>query len=251
MGRLNYDALSKYKIGGTGGMKEWFRPKPKDDGEDNRFNIRLLLGPNDEFPFFDTSIHYFRTAEGFKSGACPRVTDDYCPACDMFFKLRLIPTVSENKELMKKLRNVSPTTRVYANIINDDADRVQIWSMPYTAATELRNILLTYLEDGIDLTDPIEGRNVVFTVGKRGAVTQYKSFSARPLPTAVEVEDWEAQCFDLKSKAHGTIFTTEEVTENMQGVLGSDFEAFTDILAGINRDSKVENATEELVGEAV
>jgi hypothetical protein len=228
MGRLNYDALSNYKIGGAGGggLKEWFRPKPTEDGGDNRFNIRLLLGPNDEFPFFDTSIHYFRTAEGFKSGACPRVNDDYCPACDMFFKLRLIPEISENKENMKKLRNVSPTTRVYANIINDDSDKVQIWSMPYTAATELRNILLTYLEDGIDLTDPKEGRNVVFVVGKKGAVTQYKSFSARPLPTEVTIEDWEAQCHDLKAKAHGTVFTTEEVTSNMRGVLGDSFELF-------------------------
>jgi len=251
---LNYKALKEYKIGGSSGGGDWFRPKPNEDGSSRRYTFRLLATPGYELPFFDTTIHYFRAEGSFTSGACPRVTGDFCIACDMFFKLRLLhPFKGDNNKNMKILRKINPTTRVYANVIPRGVDRVQVWSMPYTVANDLRNALLTYLEDEIDLTDPENGRDLVLPVGKQGAVTKYEGVTVRPKASEVGVEDWEAQCHDLKEKAHGRMFSTDEVEEHVGACLGDSAADFFNLYKSateVDKASKKEKDDGE-IGEEV
>lgn len=251
---LNYKALKEYKIGGSSGGSDWFRPKPNEDGSNRRYTFRLLATPGYDLPFFDTTIHYFRADGNFSSGACPRVSGDFCLACDMFFTLRLLDEFKgDNNKNMKVLRKISPTTRVYANVIPRGVDRVQVWSMPYTVANDLRNALLTYLEDEIDLTDPEKGRDLVLAVGKQGAVTKYGGITVRPKASEVGVEDWQAQCFDLKEKAHGKLFTTDEIEELVDGSLGDSAAEFLNAYRALKAAAKEAKASEDdgEIGEEV
>jgi hypothetical protein len=228
---INYAKLNKYEIGGGSGATEWFRPKPGGGpNNDGRFPLRLVLKPGEDMPFFDTKIHYFRSVDGFASGACPTVKGEACPACEMFFTLRLIPEFKDDNTMVQLLRKVAPTTRVYANIVERGVDRVQVWSMPYSVANDMRNNLLTYLEDGVDLTDPEVGRDMVISVTKQGAVQKYESVTVRPRATELDIDGWEAQCHDLEAKAHGRIFTVDDVLGQMESVLGSEAPTFFEAL---------------------
>ena len=224
---IDYAKLNKYKIGGAGEATEWFRPKPGGGpNNDGRFPLRLVLKPGDDLPFFDTKIHYFRSNEGFSSGACPTVSGEPCPACDMFFTLRLLSEFKDDQTSMQLLRKVAPTTRVYANVIERGVDRVQVWSMPYSVANDMRNNLLTYLEDGIDMTDETSGRDMVISVTKQGAVQKYESVTVRPRASAIDIPGWEAQCHDLEAKAHGRMLHTAEVVDHIASVLGDEATTF-------------------------
>lgn len=246
-------ALRDYKIGGSGGgANEWFRPKPGASGSEQRYTIRLLLKAGESIPFFDTVIHYFRSKDGFMSGACPRATGDFCLACDMFFTLRLeFENDKANKELLRK---VSPTTRVYANVIDRNVDRVQVWSMPFGVAGDLKNALETYLEDGVDLTDPTEGHDITFSVNKTGAVQQYSALTVRPKTSDVGVEDWEASCHDLEAKAHSRMFDDADIREQIEKVLGDDASSMLaryDLLAKNRKVNKAKDADKDAPGESV
>jgi hypothetical protein len=249
---LNYKALKEYEPGGGRGVSEWFRPKPGDGGADRSYTVRVLLQPDADFPFFDSQIHYFRWKDGFMSGACPRMSNEFCPACDMFFKLRLHPDYSDGKgkELLRKL---SPTTRVYTNIVVRGVDRVQVWSMPFTFSQDLKNQLLVYLEDGVDLTDEKKGHDLSFTVGKKGAVQQYGSITVRPRASALDVEDWQAQCHDLEAKAHSRMFTKDDVDDLIEKVLGDEAASMIQLYLQSKEEEKEEkkSSDDDDIGEAV
>jgi hypothetical protein len=256
---IDYAKLNKYEIGGGGTASEWFRPKPgQGPNNDGRFPIRFVLKPGEDLPLFDTKIHYFRSSDGFMSGACPSVKGEPCPACDMFFTLRLLPEFKDNPTFSTLLKKVSPTTRVYANVIERGVDRVQIWSMPFGVANDIRNNLLTYLEDGVDLTDPTTGRDMVIVVTKNGAVQQYDSVTVRPRASEIAVDGWEAQCHDLEAKAHSRIFTADEIVDQMAAVLGDEATVFFEALEATKpkveatepAEATTSDATEE-IGEAV
>lgn len=243
-------ALRDYQMGKKGGgANEWFRPKPGPNGADIRYSIRLLCPPDKPIPFFDTVIHYFRSSEGFMSGACPRATGDYCLACDMFFTLRLeFENDQKNKALLRK---ISPTTRVYANVIDRNLDRVQVWSMPFGVAGDIKNALETYLEDGVDLTHPTKGHDLTFTVGKQGAVQQYSSITVRPKPSDVGVEDWEAQCHDLEAKAHSRMFTNDDIKEQIEKVLADDAASMLEMYENLRKEKKEAKTDDDEIGEEV
>ena len=265
---LNAKALRDYKPGNTGGSgaAEWFRPKPNDDGSERRFNIRLILKPGDDLPFFDSVIHYFRSKDGFSSGACPRAFGEFCPACDMFFVLNRVFKDEKRKKESEILRNISPTSRIYTNVVVRGVDRVQVWGMPFGLATNLRGALMTYLEDDVDLTDPVTGHDIVFGCLKKGAVQQYSDVTVRPKKSPLDIEDWEAQVHDLEDKAHQRTFDADEVMVEVEKVLGDDYANFKEmyeLLADERKSTKkvnvpkpnavddAENEKQDGIGEAV
>lgn len=257
---VNAKALANYKVGGSGGgASDWFKPKPGASGEDNRYSIRMVLKPGDDLPFFDTVIHYFRAKDEFTSGACPRAFGEFCPACDMFFVLNKAFKDDKRKKEAQVLRNIAPTSRIYMNVVVRGVDRVQVWGMPFGVATNMRNALMTYLEDNVDLTDPENGHDLVFSCFKKGAVQQYSDVTVRPKASPLGVEDWEAQCHDLTEKAHQRTFDRADVEEQIEKVLGDDYASFKEmyeLLAGERKaksDAKVEakNPNGDLPGEEV
>lgn len=246
-------ALRDYKPGGSGGANEWFRPKPGPGGAEQRYSVRLLCAPGESLPFFDTVIHYFRSKEGFMSGACPRAVGDFCVACDMFFTLRLeFENDKKNKELLRK---IAPTTRIYANVIDRNVDRVQVWSMPFGVAGDLKNALETYLEDGVDLTEDETGHDLTFAVSKNGAVQSYSAITVRPKASPIEVEDWEAGCHDLVAKAHSRMFDDADVREQIEKVLGDDassmMERYELLAKNRKTDKAKDDADKDAPGESV
>ena len=252
---VNAKALANYKVGGSGGgASDWFKPKPGSSGEENRYSVRMVLKPGDDLPFFDTVIHYFRAKDEFMSGACPRAFGRFCPACDMFFVLNRAFKEGDKKAEAKILRNIAPTSRIYMNVIPRGVDRVQVWGMPFGMATNMRNALMTYLEDGVDLTHPEEGHDLVFSCFKKGAVQQYSDVTVRPKASPIGVEDWEAQCHDLAAMAHQRTLDEDDVREQMEKVLGDDFASFTELyelLAADRKEKKAEAKADDLPGEEV
>lgn len=248
---INYKALKDYEPGGGKGVSEWFKPKPGDDGKERQYSVRIVLPNGMDFPFFDSQIHYFRWKDGFTSGACPRMKGEYCPACDIFFTLRQHPEfgTDSGKQLLRKL---SPTTRIYANVVVRGTDRVQVWSMPYSFAQDLKNQILVYLEDGVDLTDPSKGHDLSFVVSKTGAVQKYGGITVRPRPSDLGVDDWQAQCHNLEAKAHTRMFNTEEVEEHIEKVLGDEAASMVELFKTLKEEQKPTADPEEgEIGEAV
>jgi hypothetical protein len=96
--------------------------------------------------------------------------------------------------------------------------------MTFKVYEDLKNNLLTYLESGIDLTDPYTGRDMVVPVSKKGAVQNYGAISVRPEDSPLDLEGWEAQIHDLKAKALQRTFTDEELDNHIEGVLGGHLE---------------------------
>lgn len=247
---LDYATLKDYEPGGGKGLSEWFRPKPGDGGDERAYTVRVVLPEGLDFPFFDSQIHYFRWKDGFQSGACPRMSDEFCPACDMFFTLRLHANYSDGKgkELLRKL---SPTTRVYTNVIVRGTDRVQVWSMPFKFSRDLKNQLIVYLEDKVDLTDPVKGHDLSFSVSKVGAVQQYGSITVRPRPVDIGVEDWQAQCHDLEAKAHSRMFTHDDVDDLIEKVLGDEAPNTIALYKEAKEDSAPSDSKKEDSGDAI
>jgi hypothetical protein len=152
----------------------------------------------------------------------------------MFFALRLLPQFvgddPQAKTNKENLRNLGPQTRVYANVLNRDEGRIQVWSMPFGVYEDLKSNLLTYLEDGIDLTDPETGRDLVLSVSKKGAVTKYGSISARPKESPLGLDDgWEAQLFNLEEKALQRQFSGDEVEDHVEGALGEYYVSYVEL----------------------
>jgi hypothetical protein len=250
---LNAKALMNYKPGNSGGgANDWFKPRPGDDGSENRYSVRLILKPGDDLPFFDTILHYFRTKDEFSSGACPRAFGEFCPACDMFFVLNKAFKDDKRKKEAQILRNIAPTTRIYTNVVVRGVDRVQVWGMPFGLATNMRNALMTYIEDDVDLTDPEKGHDLVFSCSKKGAVQQYSDVTVRPKPSKLDIEDWEAQVHDLEEKAHNRTFDADDVMEQVEKVLGDDYASFKEMYELLATERKAtKKETKEGIGEEV
>jgi hypothetical protein len=252
---IDLKELAGYEPGKGGGNSDWFKPKPGGDGSTNRYKLRVLLEPGKGNPLYDAQIHYFR-GEQFLSGSCPRMEGQTCPACDMFWNVRNHPRFKDNsKELQPILRKISPQTRVYTNVIVEGSDKVQVWSMPYGVATDLKNVIMTHMEDGIDITDADLGRGIVLGVSKQGAVTKYDGVSVRPKAQAIEIEDWADQLFNLEDMAKQRKLTTEQVIEAINEVLGDDFDELFTMASEVaaskeKKDDKPQAKTSDL-GEEV
>ena len=240
---IDLKALQDYEPGKGTGSSDWFKPKPGSDGATRRYKLRLLLKPGEGNPFYDAQIHYFR-GEEFLSGSCPRMEGQTCPACDLFWGVRAHARFKDNsKELQPILRKVSPQTRIYANVIEEDAGKVQVWSMPYGVASDLKNVILTHIEDEIDVTDPENGRGLVLGCSKTGAVQKYDGISVRPKATSIEVEDWDEQLFDLESMAKQRKLTTEQVQAAIEEVLGDDYTSFAAMAAEVAKSKAAVDPT--------
>lgn len=205
------------------GDSPWLRPRPNPNGSPREYRFRLLSAGDQ--PFFKTKQHYIVAGKERINGACPKAASDIdCPACEMFFKL--IPVIDRDNEkaFWRAARKLAPTDRYYANFVDRELGTVKIWSMSHNVFTNLSNTLKTYLQAGVDITDPEKGRDFTIHVKKKGAVQEYGNIILHPSDTPVDVDDWESELHDLEALAHSRILEPDDIKTAIPDALGEFYE---------------------------
>ena len=96
-------------------------------------------------------------------------------------------------------------------------------------------MLRTYFEEGIDLTDPEEGRDIIITAIRRGKSHVYGSPTVTPRKTKIGVPGWEDQLHDLHAAAHQTELSIQQIADYLPTALGE----FYDHLMGMVKNDSV------------
>jgi hypothetical protein len=225
VGKTDHRALLDLKLGKGRGESNFFKPRPNQDGTDGRYRVRICPPYTDEMsvPFLTANIHYLAAFGGPKDaprGVCP---GEGCPACEIFWAAR--GAAKDDTELSKIIRLVQPNTRTFANLVLRDEDNaIRIWSMPYGVTNDLLGMLRTYFEEGIDLTDPEEGRDIIITAIRRGKSHVYGSPTVTPRKTKIGVPGWEDQLHDLHAAAHQTELSIQQIEDYLPTALGEFYD---------------------------
>ena len=224
--------------GGNSSGRNWFKPRAGQGRgkEGNQFQIRFL--PNKiegELPVFTLNQHYFRTKDGQVSGVCPKESGQSCPACDMFFALVSTDTVKNDATLRKALQKLAPTNRFYANIVDRNKDNaIAVFSMPYSVAQNLKEIIETQTAFKRDIFDLENGFDIVFSMSAKGNIPQYGTMAVWPESTPAGVDLEEAS--DLEEAARQRELTTEAVGEVMEALF-TEGDTVSDSLMELYREA--------------
>ena len=185
---INIDKM-KQKLSaaqGRGGKKsDFWRPQ---DGESV---IRILPSP-DEDPFKE---HHFHYNLGANSGfLCPkRNFGDDCPVCNFATKLfneGSNESVTQAKTLFARQRFFSPVL-----VRGEEAEGVKVWGYGKTVYENLLSLVLN--PDYGDITDPIEGTDLVLVYGKAPGM-MYPQTKVQPRRKSSSLcEDGDEACQEI------------------------------------------------------
>jgi len=192
--RTNADKV-KAKMKATEGDKRWWKPRP------GKHIIRVLppWGPSADGSFFYTAgLHY-----GFQIGgqrrAIPclktREPGERCLVCEFIEALRA--SGSEDLEkLVSGNKGIRAKRKYWVNLIDRKyPEEVKMWG----ASRKFADLIKDEIEGGDfgDVTDPEEGHDIrVRRVGSGFTDTRY-SFTIRPKPTPIDLEDWKSKVHKL------------------------------------------------------
>jgi len=232
----DYDKLNDRDPKGGGTASEWFRPShDKNTGQDRKYVVRLLpLSLTDPYPFYYHRMHYVY-GDPYISGACPQSVsnEDSCPFCDMFFKLWNVPELSgdANAGLRKSLQKLGPDQRAFANVWDPEVERVRAWSIAYGARKKLEAKIDSRREQGVLVTDPEDGRDLVVTASKLGKNSKISDVDVSETSTPVPIADWANQLKNLTDCACQRVLTTDELAELIPAVLGDHYKKLAELYA--------------------
>lgn len=196
--KARLEAMKKMKRNrGNEGEIEYFNFK-----EAGKYNVRILPSKNPEqLPFKEVWTHYGLIDK--KSFRCPLNTPDInkpCPICEEVERLESSAD-SQDRDLA---RDLSPTLRVYCNVIELDSEGkqkggVKVWGMYENTYMDI----LAFYDNAMwgDIIDPREGRNLfIERVPKPG--TTFKTTKIMLWPNATPVAESEE---DLKKLLDSTV----------------------------------------------
>lgn len=227
IGKVDLKALAGFKPGGGGGGENFLKVSAPS-------TLRLRVCPpytdTMTIPFLGMRMHYFDNAgeagRGM-SGVCPAVDGDECAACDIFWKVQgVIP--KKETDVKEALRGIKPNDRTYANVVDREAGRILIWSMPWGLASNVGTVFSTHAEEGIDLTDPDKGKDIIIPVTPSGRSYRFGNVALAPRASKLGIDDWENELHDLEAAARSRELTTDQVAESIPGALGE----FYDVIMG-------------------
>ena len=150
---------------------------------------------------------------------CPSVDGGKCLACEIYWAVNnRIP--KEETDLKEAIRGIKPNDRTFSNVVDRDAERILIWSAPWGVASNVATHFNVYAEDGVDLSDPDKGHDLVIPVNKRGRSYQFGNVSVAPRATKINIPGWEDELHDLDAAARQRELSSEAVEEAVPAALG-------------------------------
>ncbi len=222
VGKSDLKALASFKPGGGGGGN-WYKPTP---GTKARLRICPPYTEDMNVPFLGMRIHYFDMGEGEQgvSGVCPAVDGGKCAACDLFWSVQgQIP--KGDTDLKEAIRGIKPNDRTYINVVDRESGQILVWSMPWGVASNISTHFNTYAEDGVDLSDPVKGHDLIIPCNKRGRSYVFGNVSVAPRATLIGIKGWEDELHDLEAAARQRELTSEQVEEAVPATLGEFYDA--------------------------
>lgn len=228
IGKVDLKALAGFKPGGSGGGGNFLKVTAPS-------TLRLrVLPPYKEgmtVPFLGMRLHYFDQAgENDKglSGVCPSVDGDACLACDIYWAVQsLIPKA--DADMKEALRGIKPNDRTYANVVDRESGKILIWSMPWGVASNVAAVFTTHAEEGIDLTDPVKGKDLIIPVKTSGRSYRFGNVALAPRATKIGIPGWEDELHDLDDAARSRELTSEQVEVAIPIVLGEFYDSIMEL----------------------
>lgn len=188
--------------------------------------------------FFESVLHYGFVHEGDKRAfPCLRkAANGFCPTCQLIGK----HANDSDPDVEKIIRALAPKSRYLMNILDRGANQptVQIFTAPFSVAKEL--IAVFNDEDFGDITDPEEGHDVTVEKDGAGLGTRY-TVRVSPKVTAINLEDWEANLFNLEREAYREIPTPKK----MAAILRDNFQDALDMSGITGKPPKGEEPIED------
>lgn len=226
--KTNIDTVRRVFAGIEKDNKFW-KPKVGD-------NVIRILPSNREdgnFAYHSILHHEFKVEGQGRAFPCLGVFNKPCPVCKVisYFDTESDPDI---KELISKL---TPRHSYLMNILdrnNKDSNTVLIFS----AAKTIMREIMQYMNDEEygDITDPDEGRDVkIKRIGEQ-LLTRY-STRVSPKVTAIDVDDWEQNMFNLETEAYREIPTTKKYINYLKGNFGQ----VLDIYGALELENEDEN----------
>lgn len=223
IGKVDLKALAQFKPGGGGGGGNFLKVSAP-----STLRLRVLPPYTDGMtvPFLGMRLHYFDHAgEGDKalSGVCPSVDKCPCLACDIYWKVQSNIPKAET-DVKEALRGIKPNDRTYANVVDRESGRILIWSMPWGVASNVATVFNTYADEGIDLTDPVKGKDLVIPVNVNGRSYRFGNVALAPRATKIGIANWEDELHDLEAAARSRELSSEQVEAAVPVVLGEFYD---------------------------
>lgn len=219
----------------------WWKPKA------GRNELRILPSNREDGLFFYPSIlHYgFRDDTGAKR-AYPCLASAFkkpCPACKVigFYE-------GEADSDVEKAVNAMKPKRTYLMNIIDMANpkEVRIYSCSPSVA---KPIIGAFGEDDYgDITDPIEGFNIIVIRTGEGISTRYETRFRRE-SSVIAMENWEESLHDLEKAAYREIPEYADYCELLQSAFGGvlpDIEKATKIAKTFKKGEKLNDDVDDL-----
>jgi len=136
--------------------------------EEGKSNIRIVPYVHDmDMPFQELHFHY---GVGGKSFLCPsRMKSDPCPVCDMATSAWQDFTNTQDETSKEVFKKLVATLRVFIPIVvrGEEDKGVRWWAVsPRTTYKQILEIVKNALGEGVDITDPSEGIDLIVRVEK-------------------------------------------------------------------------------------
>lgn len=194
--------------------------------KDNKFwkpkvgeNVIRVLPSNREdgnFAYHSQLHHEFKVEGQGRAFPCMSVFNKPCPVCKVisYFDTESDPDI---KELIGKL---TPRHAYLMNIL-DRTNKSDNTVLIFSAAKTVMREIMQYMNDEEygDITDPDEGRDVKIKRVGEALSTRY-STRVSPKITAIDVEDWEENMFNLEAEAYREIPTTKKYISYLKANFG-------------------------------
>ena len=155
------------------------------DGE----NFLAIIPPPDPEAYFAYEIYcHFQIGFNETNFLCPRMmAEKRCPLCEEYRRLK--EAKSDNEELMRQLNPFPPRYLFWvADMTNAETQAlgVQLYDAPMTVNAEILTLSKNpRTGELLDISDPVDGANLVFTKKGKGRGTKYMGFSLEardPIP---------------------------------------------------------------------
>jgi hypothetical protein len=203
----------------------WFKPRPGPGGKEEVYKARLMPPWSDDVgvPFHSEVMHYLGSFgdRNALSGNCP---GDNCPACERFWKLRDVH--KGDKEIIKTLRPLGPSRRLYCNVLDRRDEAIKVWSLPHggdqSGGVRLLGLVQQYIGEELDLSDPVKGRDIMIPVADSGNGMRYGNFSIGARATKAVFNDEDLH--DLRAISTSKVLSAEEIINYLPTSLGEHYE---------------------------
>lgn len=136
--------------------------------EEGKNNIRIVPYVHDmEMPFQELHFHY---GVGGKSFLCPkRMKNEDCPICEMATEAWSDFTNTSDESSKEVFKKLVSTLRVFIPIVvrGEEDQGVRWWAVsPRTTYKQILEIVKNAMGEGVDITDPAEGIDLIVRVEK-------------------------------------------------------------------------------------